>query len=58
MQQATGELEVPAVDPKKKAAQEPGRRGGLVGGAKRASSMTSTERSEIAKKAAVKRWQS
>jgi hypothetical protein len=56
VQQATGEVETPAVDPKKKAAQESGRRGGLIGGAVRASKLTPEQRSEIAKKAAVKRW--
>jgi hypothetical protein len=34
-----------------------GRKGGLKGGAARAASMTPAQRSEIAKKAASKRWQ-
>jgi hypothetical protein len=50
--QATGEVELP----KETAAQEAGRRGGLIGGAVRASKLTPTQRSEIAKKAAAKRW--
>lgn len=54
VQQATGET--PPVDEKKKAAQESGRRGGLIGGAIRASKLTPEQRSEIAKKAAAKRW--
>jgi hypothetical protein len=33
-----------------------GRRGGLKGGAARAASLTAEQRSEIAKKAAAKRW--
>jgi hypothetical protein len=35
-----------------------GRRGGLKGGKARAASMTPEQRSEIAKKAAAKRWNS
>lgn len=58
VQQATGEVVPEPIDQKKKAAQESGRRGGLIGGAKRASSLTSAQRSEIAKKAAVTRWKS
>jgi hypothetical protein len=34
-----------------------GRKGGLKGGAARAKSLSSEQRSEIAKKAAAKRWQ-
>lgn len=34
-----------------------GRRGGLKGGKARAASLTSEQRSEIAKQAAIKRWQ-
>jgi hypothetical protein len=56
VQQATGEVEKPAIDPKKKAAQESGRRGGLIGGAARTAKLTPEQRSEIAKKAAVTRW--
>jgi hypothetical protein len=54
VQQATGETE--PIGEKKKAAQESGRRGGLIGGAVRASRLTPEQRSEIAKKAAAKRW--
>lgn len=58
MQQATGEVAKPIIDPKKKAAQESGRRGGLIGGAARTAKLTPEQRSEIAKKAAAARWQS
>lgn len=37
-------------------AQEDGRKGGLKGGAVRAKRLTAEQRSEIAKKAAQKRW--
>lgn len=59
--QSTGQLppdtapETP-VDPLRAAAAELGRRGGLKGGKARAASMTPERRSEIAKKAAMKRW--
>ena len=56
LQQATGEVEKPVIDPKKKAAQESGRRGGLIGGAVRTAKLTPEQRSEIAKKAAAARW--
>jgi hypothetical protein len=56
VQQATGEAVPEPIDKKKKAAQESGRRGGLIGGAVRASRLTPEQRSEIAKKAAAKRW--
>ena len=51
---ATGEEpeELPADDGKDKAAQALGRKGGAA----RAKSMTPERRSEIAKKAALKRW--
>lgn len=39
-----------------KVAQDLGRRGGLKGGAARAASMTSEQRSEVAKRGAVARW--
>ena len=52
VQQATGEVVAPA--PSKK--QESGRKGGIVGGAARASKLTAEQRSAIAKKAAVARW--
>lgn len=44
------------IDEKKKAAIESGRRGGIKGGKARAEKLTSEKRSEIAKKAAKKRW--
>lgn len=47
---------IPAPPEKNKAAQELGRLGGLKGGAARAKSLTAEQRSEIAKKAAAKRW--
>lgn len=53
---ATGEepdTDAPVKDP---AAVALGRRGGLKGGKARADSLTSEQRSEIAKKAAAKRW--
>jgi hypothetical protein len=52
---ATGE---PQPQPHKKnpAAVSLGRRGGLKGGKARAASLTPEQRSEIAKKAAAKRW--
>ncbi|HTK34610.1 MAG TPA: hypothetical protein VL358_04890 [Caulobacteraceae bacterium] len=49
---ATGEVEDTRDDPTK----EHHRRGGKVGGAARAVKLTPEERSEIAKKAAEKRW--
>jgi hypothetical protein len=57
LRQATGEVTPEPIDEKKKAAQESGRRGGLIGGAVRASKLTPAHRSEIAKKAAEKRWE-
>lgn len=57
VQQATGEAPtVPEVDPKKKAAIESGRKGGIKGGKARAKKLTAKKRSEIAKKAAQSRW--
>ena len=55
-QQATDETPPEPVDEKKKAAQESGRRGGLLGGTARARVLDAQERSAIAKKAALKRW--
>lgn len=52
VQIATGEAERPV--PTK--AQETGREGGLKGGKSRAAKLTPEQRSEIAKKAAAKRW--
>lgn len=57
VQQATGETPPePELDPKKKAAIESGRRGGLKGGASRKTALTPEKRSEIAKNAAIARW--
>jgi hypothetical protein len=52
---ATGEAEKPA-EAKNAAAVALGRLGGLVGGKARANKLTPEQRSEIAKKAAAKRW--
>lgn len=52
MQIATGEIEETTEDGKNKAAQELGRKGGKA----RAANMTPEQRSEIARKAAAKRW--
>jgi hypothetical protein len=57
VQQATGEAPpIPEADPKKKAAIESGRRGGVKGGAGRAKGLTDEPRTEIARKAAESRW--
>ena len=56
VQQATDETLPEPVDEKKKAAQDAGRRGGLLGGTARARALDAQERSAIAKKAAMKRW--
>ena len=55
---ATGEAEdkAPAQDGKNPAAVALGRLGGLKGGKARAKSLSPKRRSEIAKKAAQKRW--
>lgn len=50
--QATGEVTAPT--PSKK--QESGRKGGLKGGASRAVTLTSEQRSDIARIAASARW--
>lgn len=50
---ATGETQ----NTKNPAAVELGRLGGLKGGKARAASLTPEQRSEIAKKAAAKRWE-
>jgi hypothetical protein len=47
-----GEVPAPAISER----QESGRKGGLRGGAARASKLTAEQRSEIAKKAAAGRW--
>lgn len=59
VEQAT--TDAPPVDPKEAKdplAVELGRRGGLKGGKARAASMTPDERSEAARRAARKRWES
>lgn len=53
---ATGEADQQPTDTKNAAAVALGRLGGLKGGAARASKLTPEQRSEIAKKAAAKRW--
>ena len=56
--QAIGEAETPPAKPEKnKAAQELGRLGGLKGGKARAAKLTQKQRTDIAKKAAQKRWE-
>jgi len=52
----TGEKEEQQTDPIKAAAAALGRQGGLKGGKARAKALTAKQRSEIAKKAAAKRW--
>ena len=52
VQQATGEVVKPAESVKATA----GRKGGLKGGASRATGLTQEQRSKIAKKAAAARW--
>jgi hypothetical protein len=56
VQIATGELQpdpAPAKDP---VSVELGRKGGLIGGPKRAAKLSAERRSEIAKQAAAVRW--
>jgi hypothetical protein len=52
----TGEEPAQPIDPIKAAAAALGRKGGLVGGKARAKALTAKQRSEIAQKAAAKRW--
>jgi len=56
VQAATENAPKPDVPEKNPAAVALGRLGGLVGGKARAKKMTAKKRSEIAKKAAAKRW--
>jgi len=58
VQQATGEVERPVEKEKNPAAVALGRLGGLKGGKARAEKLTAKKRSEIAQKAAQKRWSS
>ncbi len=53
---ATGEAEDTNKEKKDQDKPVKGRSGGLVGGKARAKSLTAEQRSEIAKKAAKKRW--
>ena len=54
----TGEpLDPPEPDTRDPAAVELGRKGGLKGGKARAEKLSAERRSEIAKKAAIKRWE-
>ena len=54
---ATGQREAdPPVPPKDPAAVALGRKGGLIGGKKRAANMTPEERADSARKAALARW--
>lgn len=56
--EATGEEPItPPPAQKNQAAIELGRLGGKIGGKARAASLTPEQRSEIAKKAAQKRWE-
>jgi len=54
----TGEREPEPERVKDPAAVELGRRGGLIGGKARAAKLSPEKRSEIARKAAHKRWES
>jgi hypothetical protein len=54
--EATGQAEPEPEDTRDPAAVELGRRGGLKGGKARAAKLTPEQRSEIARKAATKRW--
>lgn len=57
VQQATEQIEKPKPKEKNPAAVSLGRLGGLKGGKARADKLSPKKRSEIAKKAAEKRWQ-
>jgi hypothetical protein len=52
----TGEREAEPEQVKDPAAVELGRKGGLIGGKKRAANLSPKRRSEIARKAAAARW--
>jgi len=55
--EATGEEKAPPQEPEKNpAAVELGRLGGLKGGPARAEKLSAEKRSEIARRAALKRW--
>lgn len=51
-----GEIDPEPLPIKDSAAVESGRRGGLIGGRKRADSLSPERRTEIARKAAAARW--
>lgn len=55
--EATGQTEALPPDTRDPLAVELGRRGGLKGGKARAAKLSPERRSEIAKKAAAKRWE-
>ena len=52
VQRATGQVPKPVTTPR----QENGRKGGLKGGAARMDGLTPEQRSDLARKAASKRW--
>lgn len=54
--EATGQTDALPEDTRDPLAVELGRRGGLKGGKARAAKLTPEQRSEIARKAAAKRW--
>lgn len=54
--EATGEIEKPMPSEKNPAAVALGRLGGIKGGKARAANLSAERRSEIARKAAEKRW--
>ncbi len=56
VQRASGEVVPEPIDPKKQAAIESGRKGGIKGGKARAAALPAEQRTAIAKKAARKRW--
>lgn len=57
-QKAIGEAAPePEITAEKRAAIESGRKGGAIGGTKRAQTLTPEQRSEIARKAAKTRWE-
>jgi len=56
VQQSTGQLAPSPAQAKNPAAVALGRLGGLKGGKARAASLSSSQRKEIAKKAAMTRW--
>ena len=56
VQRAIGAVVDPPIDPKKKAAIDSGRKGGLKGGKARAKKLPAKRRKQIAKKAAATRW--